>query len=345
LPIATVFTSGQEGYHTFRIPALIATPNGSLLAFCEGRKNGTSDAGDIDLVFKRSTDGGRTWSKLEVLWEDQDNTCGNPCPLVDRETQTIWLLLTHNLGTDRENQIIAGTSKGTRTVWVTQSADDGLTWTKPLEITGTVKKAGWTWYATGPGVGIQLRSGRLLVPCDHAEAGTKEWNSHVIYSDDHGKSWKIGGVVGPKCNESQAIELGDGSIMLNMRSYRGSKRRTVALSTDGGLTFSEPHQDPTLIEPVCQASILRIKDATGIAHVLFSNPASQNARTNGTVRLSDDEGKTWPISKGIWPGGFGYSCLAELPDKSIGLLFESDGSRQIRFTQFKLSWLKSDSPN
>jgi len=137
---AAVFTSGQEGYHTFRIPSVIVAPKGSVLAFCEGRKAGRGDAGDIDLVLKRSGDGGKTWGPLQVVWDDADNTCGNPCPVVDARTGTIWLLLTHNLGSDTEAKIINGTSKGSRTVWVTKSTDDGATWTKPIEITKDVKK-------------------------------------------------------------------------------------------------------------------------------------------------------------------------------------------------------------
>src|SRR5262245_25460061 len=183
-----VFTAGQEGYHTFRIPSVIVTPKGTVLAFCEGRKAGRGDSGDIDLVLKRSRDGGATWSKLQVVWDDGANTCGNPCPVIDRSTSTVWLLLTHNLGQDRESAIVDGKSQGTRTVWVCHSADDGLTWTRPVEITATTKKPTWTWYATGPGVGIQLRDGRLVVPCDFKEAGTKAQYSHVVTSDDHGKS-------------------------------------------------------------------------------------------------------------------------------------------------------------
>src|SRR5262245_35179900 len=144
-----LFVSGKEGYHTFRIPSLVLTPKGTLLAFCEGRKKGTGDAGDIDLVLKRSTDGGATWKPPQVVWDDGPNTVGNPCPVVDAATGTVWLLLTHNLGKDTERAIRAGTSKGTRTVWVTKSTDDGATWSKPAEITKDVKDPKWTWYATG----------------------------------------------------------------------------------------------------------------------------------------------------------------------------------------------------
>jgi sialidase-1 len=171
---SAVFVSGTDGYHTYRIPSLIVTKKGTLLAFCEGRKKGPGDAGDIDLLLKRSFDGGKTWAKTQVVWDDGPNTCGNPCPVIDARTGTIWLLLTHNLGSDTQAMILAGKSKGTRTVWLSRSDDDGATWSKPVEITRQVKKPNWTWYATGPGVGIQLKSGRLVVPCDNYLVGTKE---------------------------------------------------------------------------------------------------------------------------------------------------------------------------
>ena len=183
-----VFVSGTEGYHTFRIPSAIVTPHGTVLAFCEGRKSGRGDAGNIDLVLRRSTDGGLTWSSLQTVWDDGPNTCGNPCPVVDRTTGTVWLLLTWNRGDDPEPKIIARQSKDTRRVFVTHSTDDGVTWTKPTEITDSTKLTNWTWYATGPGAGIQIERGphqrRLVIPCDHIEAGTKRYYSHVIYSDD-----------------------------------------------------------------------------------------------------------------------------------------------------------------
>jgi sialidase-1 len=150
-------------------------------------------------------------------------------------------------------------------------------------------------------------------------AVTKRRQSHVIYSDDKGKTWKLGGVVGPNCNESQAVELTDGSVMLNMRSYQANNRRLVAISKDGGITFSKPVEDPKLIEPVCQASILRYPGDK--PRLLFSNPAS-NKRENMTIRLSEDDGKTWTSSKLIHQGPAAYSCLTVLPDKSIGCLFE-----------------------
>jgi sialidase-1 len=337
-----VFVSGEGGYHTYRIPSLLVSPRGTLLAFCEGRKKGRGDTGDIDLLLKRSLDGGKTWQPVQVVWDDAGHTCGNPCPVIDRASSTIWLLLTHNFGEDTEAQIIEGKSKGTRTVWVTQSTDDGATWPKPLEITQDVKKRDWTWYATGPGVGIQTRSGRLVIPCDNKVAGTKARQSHVIFSDDSGKSWKLGGVVGPGCNESQVVELADGSLMLNMRSYQGNNRRLVAISKDNGLTFAKPVEDAALIEPVCQASLLRSPGAKG--GLLFSNPASTK-REKMTVRLSRDEGKTWRIAKVLHEGPAAYSCLAVLADGSIACLYERGQKHPyetITLARFSLPWLTGE---
>src|SRR5262245_44708945 len=168
---ADVFVAGEGGYHTYRIPSLIVTTKGTVLAFCEGRRLGRGDAGDIDLLLKRSSDGGGTWNATQIVWDDGENTCGNPCPVVDRDTGTIWLLLTHNLGQDTEAQVIDQTSLGSRTCWLSSSSDDGQTWAKPVEITRDVKRPDWTWYATGPGIGIQTSAGRLVIPCDNKVAG------------------------------------------------------------------------------------------------------------------------------------------------------------------------------
>ncbi len=337
-----LFVAGQEGYHTFRIPSLLVTAKGTLLAFCEGRKQGRGDAGDIDLVYKRSTDGGRTWSRLQVLWDDGSNTCGNPCPVVDRRTGIIWMLMTHNLGEDTEAAIVTGTSRGSRTVWVCSSRDDGQSWSRPIEITAAVKPPQWSWYATGPGVGIQLRSGRLLIPCDHKADKGKTRGSHVIYSDDGGQTWQRGGSVGPDCNECQAIERRDGSVLLNIRTYRPNRfRRLIAVSTDGGKTFSEPREDEALIEPVCQASILRYPGRDG--EVLFANPASTR-REKMTVRLSLDDAKTWKHARLLHAGPAAYSCLAVLPDGTIACLYERGDQHpyeSITLALFSRDWLTS----
>ncbi|MGH9630615.1 MAG: sialidase family protein [Bryobacteraceae bacterium] len=335
-----VFTSGQDGYHTYRIPAIVQTRKGTLLAFCEGRKSGQGDAGNIDLLLKRSTDRGRTWSQIILIADFGSDTVGNPAPVVDRRTGTIWLLHTSNPGDVPEKQIEAGLTGPTRTVWVTHSKDDGLTWAKSVDITASVKKPEWTWYATGPVNGIQLRSGRMVIPSDHNRGDATERYSHVIYSDDSGKTWKLGGSAGPHCNESTIVELRDGSLMLNMRSYHGKNRRAVSISKDGGLTFSEPVLDDALIEPVCQASLLRVGEGKSSV-LLFANPAGTK-RVNMTVRLSRDDGKTWIHSKSLHPGPSAYSNLIAITPKLIGLLYEKGESspyERITFDRFGLDWL------
>jgi sialidase-1 len=336
-----VFTSGTEGYHTFRIPALVVSPKGTLLAFCEGRKIGRGDHGDIDLVLKRSTDGGQSWQEMQIVYEEggeEKITIGNPCPVVDADTGTIWLPFT------RDND----------DVLVTSSDDDGVTWSKPRVITSSVKGDDWDWYATGPGNGIQLtrgeHKGRLVIPCDHRVKEKGEWNqagrSHVFYSDDHGRTWQLGGATDWAMNECAVVELADGRLMLNMRSYRGKKRRGVAISDDGGDTWSEVSDDATLVEPVCQASLIRYTwpDGDGKNLLLFSNPASESARVRLTVRASRDDGATWPVSRLLYEGSSAYSSMAVLGDGQIGVLYERDDYGRISLARFGLDWLTQDGP-
>lgn len=358
-PRQDVFIAGQDGYHTYRIPSLITTTNGTLLAFCEGRKNSRSDTGDIDLLLKRSTDGGRTWSAQQVVWNDGSNTCGNPCPVVDEQSGTIWLLLTHNPGNTGEDRIKRHEPAGTRTVWVSRSVDDGQSWTAPANITAATKDAAWGWYATGPGVGIQIRhgkyQGRLVIPCDHSFQPTNQpakglgagSGSHVIYSDDHGQTWKLGGVARPRMNESQVVELADdqGGLLLNMRTTAKANRRGQSVSHDGGRTWTTPEYVSELIEPRCQASLLRYSWPEGKepGRILFCNPAGTR-RTNLTVRLSLNDGKTWPVARTLHAGPAAYSCLVVLPDKSIGCLYEcgrANSYEKITFARFPLAWLES----
>ncbi|MBI3854671.1 MAG: exo-alpha-sialidase [Planctomycetes bacterium] len=317
-----VFVSGQDGYHTFRIPSAVVTTKGTLLAFCEGRVKARGDSGDIDLVLRRSSDGGATWGPLQVVWNDGANTCGNPCPVVDRETGTVWLLMTHNLGEDPESKIIDRTARGTRTIWVTKSADDGATWSAPVDLTKDLKKPEWTWVATGPGVGIQTKNGRLVVPCDHVEAETKKGGSHVIWSADHGAGWTLGGGITGGVNECQVVERADGSLLLNMRNYgTAARERAVASSADGGATWSALGHDAALVEPACQASLLRYSWDPSL--ILFSNPADRKSRIRLTIRSSRDEGATWTTLKEFGEAPAAYSCLAPLADRKVGCFYET----------------------
>ena len=346
-----LFVAGTGGYHTYRIPVIVPSPKGTALAFCEGRKNSSSDTGDVDLLVKRSSDGGETWSEQKLIWSDAENVCGNPAPVVDRETGTIWLLLTWNLGSDTEKAIMEGKSKDSRRVFITRSTDDGMTWAKPREMTDAVKKPGWRWYATGPVNGIQLsrgkHQGRLVVPAnhsDHSNPNKHPFRSHVIYSDDRGATWQIGGVQDEKTNESTIVELSDGTLLHNMRSYHGQNRRAIVKSTDGGTTWSAVTLDGELVEPVCQASILRYAWGGGDQKgaILFSNPASTR-REKMTVRLSEDDGSHWTKSRELWRGPAAYSCLTRLPGEVIGCVYErgeKNPYEKIVFARFTLEWLR-----
>jgi sialidase-1 len=338
------YKAGESGIHTYRIPALLTTKKGTLLGFCEARRDGQGDSGAIRTVLKRSRDNGRTWTAQQVVVDHGGNTIGNPCPVVDRKTGTIWLLLTGNPGDTNEDKIFQGIGPGTRTVWLTKSADDGKTWAPAIEITASVKKPDWTWYATGPGNGIQLSSGRLVIPCCHAQQGSDILYSHVIYSDDHGASWKLGGSAGPKTDEAAVVELEDGTLLMNMRNDHGKSRRAIARSRDGGATWSELSFDETLVEPGCQGSLVRIAlvGKPPRAWLLFSNPADPKKRIRMTVRMSDDGGQTWPVARVVHEGPSAYSSLAVLRDGTFGLLFERGvkGFREtITFLRFNRDWL------
>jgi|GEM_PF-949152 len=326
-----LFISGLDGYHTYRIPSIAVSTHGTILAVCEGRKNSSGDSGDIDLIIKRSEDHGKTWSRQEVIWDDGSNTCGNPCMVADRETGTIWLLGTWSNGEDTEHEIINQTAIDTRRIFVLSSSDDGISWSKPVEITEYVKKSAWTWYATGPGSGIQIKNGpfknRLIIPCDHIEAETKHYYSHIIYSDDKGKTWKLGGRTPEHMvNECQVVELSGGRIMLNMRNYDPSMRhRQIAFSDNGGIRWYKQRFDKTLVEPICQAATegySRPGDGrNGI--IFFSNPASGERRENMTLKASYNEGKSWSDSIVLYKGPSAYSDLDITDEGHVAVLYEA----------------------
>ena len=324
-----IFKLGGDGYSCYRIPAIVKTKAGTLLAFAEGRKNDCADEGNIDLVLKRSTDNGKTWGPLIVVWSDGDNTCGNPAPVVDQNTGKIHLLMTWNFGADDIASINAGTSRDTRRVYYTSSTNDGVTWPAPLEITSSTKLAGWGWYATGPGHGMQISKGtykdRLVIPCDNIGVGSgRKGFSHIIYSDNAGATWNIGGItpsIALNPNECTAAELSNGNLMLNMRVTSTDNLRLSSTSTDGGLSWSTPVSVPALIDPVCQGSL--ISGTVNSQHALFfSNPAS-TTRTNMTIKMSTNDGAAWSKQYIVFKGLSGYSDLALLSDTQIGILYEA----------------------
>ncbi len=340
-----LFTAGTEGYHTFRIPALVRSNAGTLLAFCEGRRTGGGDSGDIDIVLKRSFDDGMSWQPLQIAVSTGNDTDGNPAPVVDRLSGTIWLLFCKNLADGAEGKIVAG--EAPRTVWVTASHDDGATWTDPKEITDTVKDEAWTWYATGPCHGVQLANGRLVVPCDHVLGNSREYAeygySHLIVSDDHGETWRSAGKAQPGTNESVVLETVDGGLYFNCRNYVPPKRRAYARSDDNGDTFTEFGYAEALIEPICQASMVRYTDTHRHAknRVIFSNPASTQ-RERLTLRISYDECRTWNAGKVLHAGPAAYSDLCIAADMHICCLYERGTAHPyetLTFAKFDLAWV------
>ncbi len=326
-----VFTSGEDGYHTYRIPSLLVTRKGTLLAFCEGRRAGQGDHGDIDLLVKRSEDGGENWSDQRVIYgEAGEVTIGNPCPVVDQRNGTIWMPFC------RENNLVL----------MMKSEDDGQSWSAPTDITKDVKRPTWKWYATGPGVGIQLErgdhAGRLVIPCDHREHEGYDCGSHVIYSDDGGTTWQIGEVIKPGANECQAVELLDGSLLLNMRMQTDSNgRRGTTRSKDGGLSWSALSHDENLPCPKCQASLIRMPSDSE-DRLLFTNPVAEDSpgpdygkRANMTLRISNDAGASWTEKSVLHEGPAAYSSLAALQGGDAGCLYEGGAESQYEHIFFE----------
>jgi hypothetical protein len=338
----TPFYQGMNSYHTFRIPALIEAPDGTLLAFAEGRKNSSSDTGNIDLVLRRSFDAGNTWQSLQVVWSDDANTCGNPVPVVDQSNGRIWLFMTHNHGSDTQSQIVAGTSIEVRTIWSCYSDNNGATWSTPVNRFSEVQSPTTRWDATGPGNGIQLsygtKAGRLVIPA----------NGRVIYSDNHGATWTQGG-FSTGGSESSVAELNYGTLMKNDRatgSYASYNRRIVFYSYNYGASWSSPIVRDDLVDPICQgSSISYVPTGASDRLLLFSNSAA-TTRINMTVKMSQSNGGTFETKKLIYGNSSAYSSLAKMSGNNIGLLYENgDGwpYHRIGFARFTTGWLKDRS--
>lgn len=362
-----VFVSGAEGYQSYRIPALITLPNGSLLAFCEGRKHSAADFGDIDIVLKRSNDKGNTWSAPQVVVSYDSLQAGNPAPVVDLTDPAYpqgRIFLFYNTGNNHEGEIRKG--NGLREVWYITSSDGGQSWSPAVNITTQVHKPNqpninpayhykedWRSYANSPGHAMQFEwgkyKGRIFVSANHSAGDPQnaftDYKAHGYYTDDHGKTFHLSEEV-PFAggNEAMAAQLSGNQLMMNIRNQQGNiKRRIIAISSNGGSTWDAVYYDNNLPDPVCQGSILSFRDKDGKTLLLVCNDADTSKRDDLTLRLSKDNGRSWyknlVIAKS--PGGYtgdsfsAYSDIAIIDDSTIGVLFEKDNYKTIVFTTAK----------
>ena len=342
----TVFAAGQDGYPIVRIPSVVTTAAGTVLAFGEGRQK-IDDHAQNDIILKRSADGGESWDAVEVVASEGADSLNDPSVVVDRRSGRIVLHYTRFAEGFHSGSAPPGYEdpRSSRN-FVVYSDDDGHAWSEPAQVTRAVKRPDVRAAVVTCGVGIQLRRApyaNRLVHAVYDFADILRAACYVCYSDDGGASWTIGEIAPcseeDRTGEPQVVELANGAVMMNARTR--TKRRRVGLSHDGGATFGEMRSEATLIEPGCQGSIFRYSDPLdgGRSRILFCNPASETERANGTVRLSYDEGQTWPVAKTIYEQGFAYSCLTVLPDGTIGCLCEIDEYSQIAFARFSLGWL------
>ncbi|MDT0547849.1 sialidase family protein [Streptomyces lonegramiae] len=361
-----LFKSSQDsGYSCFRIPAVVKSKDGTLLAFAEGRVNNCGDAGDIDLVLKRSTDGGRTWGPLQVINEGAGDTHGNPAPIVDQRTGRIVLASTYNTGRDDSQGCNVPCD---RTPHLQYSDDDGATWSAPRDLSDSLLPASWnSWYATGPVHGIQLTHGRhrgrlLFTINTESHDGTRITANHaaLAYSDDGGDTWRIGavdswpvaadGTFRQKPSEMTLVEREDGSVYVNGREQDGTDlgHRDFAISRDGGESFTGPFRTiPDLYTPQVQGSILRLRgeDRDGYSRLLFAAPADPDRRRTMMIRSSWNEGRGWdPVDRGkvVTTDWSGYSDMVAISRDEVGLMYEGgavDARDEIRFARFTEGWL------
>lgn len=345
-----IFVAGQAGVFQYRIPVLITSTKGTLIACCDARMTRAGDPPNvIDLAMRRSLDGGRTWSPIRLLVENGAGAVADSCGIVDQQTGTLWIFSVYAPAGVGSANAAPGLTGPTFQYKAIRSDDDGLSWSAPIDFTPMVKRPDWAAGSTGVGRGIQLRSGRLIFPryyADYHEPRTTPVNSaaFVCYSDDHGKTWTMGALTDAPggTNECQAVELSDGTLLLNMRALNGNRRK-IALSRDGGATWSRTWEDAALVEPRCQGSIQALTEPANGAPglILFANPASPK-RLNMTVRVSRDDAKTWSAGRSLHPGPSAYSCLTTLPDGTAACLYEcgqADAYEKITFARFNLAWL------
>jgi sialidase-1 len=332
-----VFTSGTDGYAAYRIPAIEAAADGSLVAFCEARKYNLSDPGfgeqDIDLACKRSTDGGRTWSAMQII-EDPGElwSAANPATVLDRESGRLWLLYLRS----RPGRSTRTSRPGTDDMQThaRYSDDHGVTWSEPIDLTAVARDVddpAWRASVVGPGGAIQDRHGRLLAPIWKVDPP----GVFAIFSDDRGKTWQRGAMVPGEGvgNENQLVELADGRILMDVRQ-RGGPHRWMATSRDGGKTWSEARPGETVTPVACAIERLALSPS----RIVWTGPKG-NKRADLVLRVSSDEAKTFPEEHLVYEGLAAYSDLTRLGDNTVGILWERGverGYQFITFTRFDL---------
>ena len=335
----------DDSVHSYRIPGITTTNKGTLIAVYDIRYKHSGDLpANIDVGMNRSTDGGHTWEPMKSIIDmgppHDNNGVGDPAILFDPITKKIWVAALWSKG----NRSIAGSEPGlspdtTGQLVVVSSDDDGLTWSQPVSITAQVKNPVWHLYFNGPGNGIAMQNGTLVFPSQYWDESKKPGIPHssIIYSEDHGQTWKSG--IGAKSNttESQVVETTPGNLMLNMRDNRGSYR-TIATTADMGKTWTEHVTSyNALPDPVCMASIIKAKvNVKGQQKevLFFSNVNSSTARMNMTIKASLDLGETWLPANQLLVDerrSYGYSVLTKIDDNTIGILYE--GIRDLYFVR------------
>jgi sialidase-1 len=345
----TPFVAGESGYKIFRIPAIWTANNRPVLAFAEGRIDHRRAQGNIDVVLRRSLDGGQTWQPMQVVADMGADFCGNPCVVEESGRGRIWLAFTCSPGAATEEEIVARTKPATR-VFVTHSDDAGATWAEPRDISATASKPAWGWYGTGPGLGVFLRrgdGGRILIPAYHTEDGV--YRAHCFYSDDGGETWQLGADAADDTSEPQVVFLPGVGLLMNARTTAAEKStRTLVMSRDRGATWQPAEGLADLPERKCQGCFYRCyRSGTKDAHdLVFTTPHDPN-RVGVEAFLSEDDGRSWPHVATLWRGPSAYTAMIRAHDGFVNLLVEcgtKDTFEQIAFLKFSAEWLRAAPP-
>ncbi len=358
-----VFQAGESGYHTFRIPAIIRHASGSLLAFCEGRKANSSDFGDIDIVMKRSEDGGTTWGPLQVVVDRAESQAGNPAPVFDQLDSRYpkgRVLLFYNTGNQPENTIRKGI--GMREVWYIASVDGGMSWQTPVNITAQVHHPAvleptgvdWRSYANTPGHALQIiqgpYKGRIVIAANHSAGAPlprfKDYQAHTFFTNDHAQSFSLGSNVSFEgSNESMAAELANGGVLLNSRNQSGDVRaRIISRSNNGGVSWDTTYYERSLIDPVNQGAVLTLGFKKGKAIIVSSHTQDSLRRNHLMLHISRNDGYNWEqvalvdATEAATPKDYtAYSDLVQITKHQLGILYERNQYKEIVFTKVQFT--------